>query len=111
MVVLSTHGGHGVTDQGLVDGRRCLNVGCDDERVLPQLQLERVAGPVPLDLRDVEGDSSEEILEGRADPNAVPLQGLEPGCALGCSNPLQEFCFGEGSVCVLDLVGEKMRGF
>ena len=111
MVVLSMHGGHGVMDLGLVDGRRCLNVGRDDDSVLLQVQLERVAGPVSLDLHDVKGDSLEEILKGRANPNAMPLQGLQPSCVRGCSNPLQEFCFCEGLVCMLDLVGEKMGGF
>ena len=37
MVVFSTHGGHGVTDHHLVDGQRCLNVGCDDDGVLSQV--------------------------------------------------------------------------
>ena len=55
MVVLSTHGGHGIADRGLMDSRHCLNVARDDDSMLSQVQLERVAGPAPLDLHDVKG--------------------------------------------------------
>ena len=59
VVVFSMHRGHGITDQCLVDGRCCLYVGRDDDCMLLQVQLERVAGPAPLDLHDIEGDSLE----------------------------------------------------
>ena len=110
-VGLSPHRGHGVADQGLMNRRGGLNIWCDDNSVLPKVKLEGIAGPASLGLHDVEGNSPKEVLESRADSDAVSLQGLEAGCASGCSNSLQEFGFGEGAARVLDLVGEKVRVF
>ena len=88
---------------------RGLDIGGDDDSVLPQVQLERVPGPAPFRLHDIERDASEKILEGRPDPDAVPLQWFEPGRERGDLYPLQEFYFGERTACVRGFVREEVR--
>ena len=75
------HGWHHQTSKGIVHCRGCLYVWGKDLRVFPEVQDERVAGPTPLHLHDIERDAPQEIFEGGSNPDSMALQGLQPGCA------------------------------
>ena len=57
--------------------------------------MERVSGPAAFGLHDVEGNASEQVLEGGAYPYAVPLQWFEPRGTRGTIHPLEELGLGE----------------
>ena len=69
-------------------------------------RLGRVPGPMPLHSHHVEGYALQEVLQGRLDPDAVPLQRIEAGCASGLVDPLEEFGLGEGIACVFGTISE-----
>ena len=75
------HGWHHQMSKGVVHCRGCLYLWGEDLRMFPEVQDERVAGPMPLHLHDIERDAPQEIFEGGSNLDSMALQGLQSGCA------------------------------
>ena len=76
MLTTLMHCWHGKANEGIVDCWHRLYVGGEDLSMLSQVEDEGVAGPSAFYFHNVEGDTPQQVLEGRADPNTVALQGL-----------------------------------
>ena len=104
---VSTHRGHGVPHETLVEGRG-LDVGGDDDSVLPEVQLEGIPGPTSFGLHDVKGHAAQEIFKRGPDPDPMSLQRLEACRARSVSHSLQEFGLGRRAACACRLVREQV---
>ncbi len=102
------HRGHGVADEGFVDGGCGLYVGGDNHSMLSEVEEEGISGPSTLGFHDVERHAPEKVFECGADSDTVALQWFEAGGAGSFAYPLKEFHLGERAACILGSVREEV---
>lgn len=91
----------------ILNGRRCLKVWCENLSVISKIDLEGIIGPSSHRLDDFEWDVSEEVFQGGAYSDSVALQRVKASILCSASEPCDELCFCQRTVCLAELIGKE----